>query len=60
MARRRPEDFRAAVMIVEIKTGEFAGYYGVFVGPDCHVYTPAWHDAVAERDRIARTMDYAD
>lgn len=48
------------VTIRDIKTGQFAGYYGVFVGRVCHVYTPSWVDAVLERDKLTRQQAYAD
>ena len=42
------------VSIEEIKSGEFAGYYGVFVGRECRVYTPSWADAVEQQAKLAR------
>lgn len=42
------------IHIEEIKVGEFAGYYGVFVGGRCNVYTPSWADAVAQKQALER------
>jgi len=42
------------VFIEEIKVGEFAGYYGVFVGCECRVYTPSWADAVEQQQALQR------
>ena len=42
------------ISIEEIKSGEFAGYYGVFVGRECRVYTPSWADAVEQQAKLTR------